>query len=277
MATMTTQTKLERETNAVMMGRTHLIISSGMTLSILSLSGQGITLPAAAVAVVSSLLPDIDEPNSLLLQKTMPKQLLQVIKLMLIAAGIVFIAYSYLQAFFVPFSYVIGVMMIAACFIHQRLFRQLLMAALGALMLYIGVEAGPWWATVGALLMVCSVLPHRGLTHSVYGVCIWGAVLYFASIPLDAPLWLSGVISYSLHLLCDVLTKHGIQPLPPLKWKWRLPIMSTGKFSGFLVESLCLTLTFVLMWNAFIMPLSDDAFAFLDGIKEKISAMWDTI
>jgi hypothetical protein len=38
-----------------------------------------------------------------------------------------------------------------------------------------------------------------------------------------------------------------------------------------------LTLTFVLMWNAFIMPLSDDAFAFLDGIKEKISAMWDTI
>ena len=47
-----------------MMGRAHLIISTGVTLSVMGMSGVPVTLPAAAVALVSSLLPDIDEPNS---------------------------------------------------------------------------------------------------------------------------------------------------------------------------------------------------------------------
>ncbi|MFD0679855.1 MULTISPECIES: metal-dependent hydrolase [unclassified Paenibacillus] len=259
-----------------MTGRTHLIVGSGVTLSVLSLIGQPITLPAAVVAIVSSLLPDIDEPNSLLLQKTMPKAVLNKIKLALVAAGVGFMIYCYFQSFYVPYSYGVGVLMIGAFLIHQRLFRQLLMIVLGGLLLYLGAEAGPWWGTIGALLMVCAVLPHRGLTHSVYGVAIWGAVLYFASIRLGESLWISGVMAYTLHLLCDMLTKHGIHPLPPLKWKFRLPLMSTGKFSGFLVESICITLTFVLVWHAFIAPMGDTMFGFFTHIKDRVSALWNT-
>jgi inner membrane protein len=219
-----------------MTGRTHLIVSTGVTLSVLQLMGQGVTLPGFAIALVSSLLPDIDEPNSLLLQKSIPKSLILKCKVGLAAAGIGFMGYAYIQTFFLPYSYVIGMMMIALCLVNQRLFRQLVMAALGGLLLYMGAEGGPWFAAIGALLMVCSVLPHRGLTHSVYGVLIWGGLLYAASVQLEIPLYVAGAVSYSLHLLCDAFTKHGVQLLPPAKWKLRIPLMSTGKFSGFLVE-----------------------------------------
>jgi inner membrane protein len=121
------------------------------------------------------------------------------------------------------------------------------------------------------------VLPHRGLTHSLYGILIWGGVLYFASLQLGVPLWIAGVSAYTLHLLCDMLTKHGIHPVPPLKWKWSIPLMSTGKFSGFLVESVCITLTFVLIWHAFVAPAGDAALGYFAQIKEKLSAMLDLV
>jgi inner membrane protein len=250
-----------------MTGRTHLIVSTGVTLSVLQLIGQSFTLPGFAIAIVSSLLPDIDEPNSLLLQKTIPKSLILKCKLLLAAGGLGFICYAYLQSFFLPYSYGIGLLMIAICMVNQRLFRQLLMAALGGLLLYMGADGGPWLAVMGALLMVCSVLPHRGLTHSLYGIVIWGGLLYAASVQLSIPLWQAGAISYSLHLLCDGFTKHGIQPLPPIKWKFKIPIMSTGKSSGFLVESICITLTFVLLWNAFVTPLGGQIMVVWDYIK----------
>jgi inner membrane protein len=239
-----------------MTGRTHLIVGTGVTLSVLQLAGQGITFPGIAIAVVSSLLPDIDEPNSLLLQKTVPKSLITKAKIGLAVSGLGLMIYAYMQAFFLPYSYVIGCLMIALCLANQRLFRQIVMASLGAVLLYIGAEAGPWFAAVGALLMVCAVLPHRGLTHSLYGVLIWGGLLYAASAQLGVPLWMSGAMAYTIHLLCDILTKHGIHPLPPFKWKLNIPLMSTGKFSGFLVENICITLTFVMLWNAFFAPLS---------------------
>lgn len=253
-----------------MTGKTHFIVSTGVTLSTLQLAGEPVTIPAAVVAVVSSLLPDIDEPNSLLLQKTMPKKLLNVIKLLLAAAAIGFIAYCYFFSFYTPYSYGAGALAVIMCLVNHRLFRQLLMILLGGLLLFVGMEAGPWWGTVGALLMVCALLPHRGLTHSVYGIAIWGGLLYYASVTLGVSVWMAGTISYTLHLLCDVLTKQGIHPLPPLKWKLTIPLMSTGKFSGFLVESICITLSFVLLWNAFVVPMGAATY----GLLEQLKAAW---
>ncbi|WP_259618690.1 metal-dependent hydrolase [Paenibacillus doosanensis] len=253
-----------------MTGRTHLLVSTGLTLSLLQLAGQGVSLPAAGVAVVSSLLPDIDEPNSLLLQKTMPKPLLLKLKLLFAAAGAGFILYSYLQSFYTPYSYAAGALLIMMCLVNQRLFRQLLMMLLGGVLLYLGASAGPWLGTAGALLMVCAVLPHRGLTHSVYGVLIWGGLLYYASLKLGVSLWMAGSVSYALHLLCDALTKQGIHPLPPWKWKLAVPLMSTGKFSGFLVESVCITVTFVLLWQTFVVPMGTATV----GLWEQVKNVW---
>jgi inner membrane protein len=256
-----------------MTGRTHLIVSTGVTVSVLQMTGLGVTIPGFVIALISSLLPDIDEPNSLLLQKSIPKSLILKCKIGLAAAAIGLSAYAYVQTLFLPYSYIISVMMIALCLVNQRLFRQLVMAALGGLLLYMGAEGGPWFAAIGALIMVCSVLPHRGLTHSVYGVLIWGGLLYAASIQLMMPLYMAGAVSYSLHLLCDAFTKHGVQLLPPAKWKLRIPIMSTGKFSGFLVENLFITLTIVLLWHAFMVPLGGQLWGIWDYLKNN-AAVW---
>jgi inner membrane protein len=238
-----------------MTGRTHLIVGTGVTLSVLQLIGQSITVAGIAIAVISSLLPDIDEPNSLLLQKTVPGSVIVKAKIGLAASGVGFMIYAYMKSLFFPYSYIIGCLMIALCFANHRLFRQILMASIGGMLLYLGAEAGPWFAACGALLMVCAVLPHRGLTHSIYGVLIWGGLLYAASTLLGVPLWMAGGTAYTIHLLCDVLTKNGIHPLPPFKWKLNIPLMSTGKFSGYLVENVCVTLTLVLLWRAFAEPI----------------------
>ncbi|WP_282935271.1 metal-dependent hydrolase [Paenibacillus sp. RC67] len=253
-----------------MTGRTHLVVGTGVTLSILQMTGQGVSLPVSAVALVSSLLPDIDEPNSMLLQKTMPKSLLTKLRWLFAIVGAGFIIYAYLQSFYTPYSYVAGALIIIMCLVNQRAFRQLLMVLLGGLLLYLGASAGPWWGTVGAMLMVCAVLPHRGMTHSIYGILIWGGLLYYASIMLNINLWMAGAISYSLHLICDVLTKQGIHPFPPLKFKLVIPLMSTGKFSGFIIESICITITFVLIWNAFIVPMGHTGLGLWEQVKTAI-------
>ncbi|XEC93729.1 hypothetical protein AB6A23_20585 [Paenibacillus tarimensis] len=52
-----------------MLGRSHLIISTGITCSLLEIANQSFTIPVAALTVISSLLPDIDEPHSLLVTR----------------------------------------------------------------------------------------------------------------------------------------------------------------------------------------------------------------
>lgn len=84
---------LERKI-VIMMGRAHLIISTGVTLSVMGMSGVPVTLPAAAVALVSALLPDIDEPNSLLVRKAIPSGLLRILQLAMIGAAIFVVFYG---------------------------------------------------------------------------------------------------------------------------------------------------------------------------------------
>ena len=60
-------------------------------------------------------------------------------------------------------------------------------------------------------------------------------------------------MSYALHLLADSLTQHGITPLPPLPFKLRLKLMSTGTKKGSAVEKVCIMLTLALFIYVFIL------------------------
>ncbi|MEK5280857.1 MULTISPECIES: hypothetical protein [Paenibacillus] len=55
-----------------------------ITISILGLADYKITVPVVAVIVVSSLHPDIDEPNSLLVSRELPTSLLRLLQGVLI-------------------------------------------------------------------------------------------------------------------------------------------------------------------------------------------------
>ena len=64
-------------------------------------------------------------------------------------------------------------------------------------------------------------------------------------------IWVAGGTAYAMHLLADSLTNRGIRPLPPLKWRIRVNLMSTGTKRGAVVENVCIVLTLILAWIAF--------------------------
>ncbi|MBT2293372.1 metal-dependent hydrolase [Paenibacillus albidus] len=235
-----------------MMGKSHLIISTGVTLSVMHLLGHEITIPAVAVTVVSALLPDIDEPNSLLVRKAIPEFLLKGLQAALIGAAI----YLYFAGVAEPpWNIALSLLVGSVSFLPDRRLRHLVMLLI-ALGLFAFAEAyDPWNVIAACVLVVSSIVPHRGLTHTLYSVVGWGALLYFASAGMQDgdSLWIAGGMSYALHLLADSLTQRGITPLPPLPFKLRFKLMSTGTKKGGAVENICIMLTLVLVLYAFVL------------------------
>ncbi|WP_340021828.1 metal-dependent hydrolase [Paenibacillus sp. FSL K6-1096] len=235
-----------------MMGKSHLVISTGVTLSAMSLLGLQITIPAVAVAVVSSLLPDIDEPNSMLVRKAVPEFLLRILQVSLIGAAI----YLYFAGIAEPpWNIALALLVGSVSFLPSRRLRHLVMLLI-ALALFAFADAyDPWNYIAACVLVVASVVPHRGITHTLYAVAGWGALLYFVSPGMEdgGSLWIAGSLSYGLHLLADSLTQRGITPLPPIPLKLRLKLMSTGTKKGSAVEKVCVMLTLALAVYVFVL------------------------
>ncbi|MFC7681215.1 metal-dependent hydrolase [Paenibacillus sp. GCM10028914] len=234
-----------------MMGRAHLVISTGVTLSVMGLTEIPVTLPAAAVAVVSSLLPDIDEPNSILVRTAIPTGLLRVLQLALIA-GAIFI-YFYGQDY-APWNLALAGLIAVVSFLPGRTLRHIVMFMIGLGLLQFGHSFSPWNIIAGSVLMISSLVSHRGLTHSLYAVAGWTFLLYFGAegIAEGVSIWVAGGLSYGLHLAADMLTNRGIRPLPPLKFRIKFKLMSTGSKWGKTVENMCMVLTLILLWYVFI-------------------------
>ncbi|WP_238652557.1 metal-dependent hydrolase [Paenibacillus piscarius] len=235
-----------------MMGKSHLVISTGVTLSAMSLLGLQITIPAVAVAVVSSLLPDIDEPNSMLVRTAVPESLLRILQVSLIGAAI----YLYFAGIAEPpWNIALALLVGSVSFLPSRRLRHLVMLLI-ALALFAFADAyDPWNYIAACVLVVASVVPHRGITHTLYAVAGWGALLYFVSPGMEdgGSLWIAGSLSYGLHLLADSLTQRGITPLPPIPVKLRLKLMSTGTKKGSAVEKVCVMLTLALAVYVFVL------------------------
>ncbi|WP_310550888.1 metal-dependent hydrolase [Paenibacillus glufosinatiresistens] len=248
-----------------MMGRSHLVIGTGVTLSLMELAGYRITIPAIAVAAVSSVLPDIDEPNSMLVRGALPPWLIRVLQLVLLAAGIGLYWQGGLEW---PWNLTLSLLVASVAFLPGRRLRQLamLLAALG--LMAFAERFDPWNYVIGGVLVLATLVPHRGLTHTFYATGAWALLLYAAGGGLAAGsglpelrlgadprhLWIAGGLSYLLHLLADAMTQRGITPLPPLPLKLRLKLMSTGTKQGSAVEKVCVLLTAALAMYAFVLP-----------------------
>lgn len=234
-----------------MMGRAHLVISTGVTLSVMGLTGIPITLPAAAVAVVSSLLPDIDEPNSILVRTAIPTGLLRVLQLTLVAVSI--FLYFYGQDY-APWNLALAGLIAVVSFLPGRTLRHIVMFMIGLGLLQFGQAFSPWNTIAGCVLMISTLVSHRGLTHSLYAVAGWTLLLYYGTggTVEGESLWIAGGLSYALHLAADMLTNRGIRPLPPLKFRVKFKLMSTGSKWGNTVENICIVLTLILLWYVFI-------------------------
>ncbi|MGU3473212.1 metal-dependent hydrolase [Paenibacillus sp. D51F] len=231
-----------------MMGKSHLVISTGVTLSVLGLADEKITLPVAAVTAVSALLPDIDEPNSLLVSRAIPTRFLRFLQFALVGLGV--FLYFFGQAF-TPWNIVLAVLVGTVSLMPTRSLRNVVMVLIGAGLILFGHAFIPWNYIIGSLLIICALLPHRGLTHTAFGLLGWTALLYFATTDYGHTLWIAGGLSYLLHLLADSVTNRGIRPLPPFEWRLKLNLMSTGTWKGSVVEGGFVLLTFVLVYFVF--------------------------
>ncbi|MEB9892790.1 metal-dependent hydrolase [Bacillus cereus] len=236
-----------------MMGRSHLVISTGITLSVLGLAGKEITLPVIGIAAVSGLLLDIDEPNSLLMSRALPTRFLRIVQISLIVLG--FFVHFYGMAF-APWNTVLAILIGLVSFMPTRSLRNIVMVLFGIGLVGFGTSFVPWNYIIGSILVICALVPHRGVTHTVYGVIAWTILLFCATHTYGNELWIAGGLSYFLHLAADALTNRGIRPLPPFKFRLRLRLMSTGKWSGTVVESICIGLTIIFMWSVFFRSIS---------------------
>lgn len=231
-----------------MMGRSHLVIGTGVTLSLLSITHQEITLPVVGVAILSSILPDIDEPNSLLVTKAIPTRLLRLLQLLLVALA----AYILVKGnSFAPWNILLSVPVAIILFMPTRTLRNICMLIIGICIALFLSSISPWNLIIGSTLIVCSLLPHRGLTHSIYGLLAWTVMLFCATYTYGNSIWIAGGISYTLHLLTDSITNRGIRPIPPFKFRLKLNLMSTGTWKGNIVENICIGLTILLVWITF--------------------------
>jgi inner membrane protein len=236
-----------------MMGKSHLMISTGITLSVLGLADEKITLPIAAVTAVSALLPDIDEPNSLLVSRAIPTRFIRLLQLALIGLGV--FLYFFGQEF-APWNTVLAVLVAVVSLMPSRSLRNVVMVLIGVGLILFGHTFIPWNFIIGSLLIICTLLPHRGLTHTLYGVIGWSTLLYFSTSGYGNTLWIAGGLSYLLHLFADSLTNRGIRPLPPFNWRLKLNLMSTGTWKGSIVEGGFVILTFALVYMVFFRHIS---------------------
>lgn len=229
-----------------MMGRAHLVISTGLSVSVLSLTGHEITLPVVAVAALSSLLTDIDEPNSLLVSRAISKRVIRVFQLLLLlaAAGICF-----LGKVLTPWNFAVALFIMTFTMLPSRRIKNVIMLLGGFGLLTLGGQFTPWHYIAGAILIIVPFLPHRGLTHTLYGLTGWTLILFFAT--GDRSIWLAGCLSYMLHILADAITNRGVRILPPFQFVLRFRVMSTGTFKGAMVEYLCMGATIGVVWFTF--------------------------
>ncbi|MCQ4086644.1 metal-dependent hydrolase [Saccharibacillus sp. JS10] len=226
-----------------MMGKAHFIIGTGVSLSVLALTGAPVTLGAIAIAGISSLLPDIDHPNSILVTRALPDRLLRILQSAMLLIGAALLFYAPVPQ---PWNSVLAAIAVVAMFLPEQALRKGAFVLIGLAIIILGEHYAPWNRMGGILLIVFSLAPHRGITHTLYAVAAWTLLLYGLTGSHGQSIWLAGGLGYSIHLICDSLTKNGIRPLPPLKWKLRFALMTTGKKSGKRIERIGIWITIIL-------------------------------
>ncbi|OMF27580.1 metal-dependent hydrolase [Paenibacillus sp. FSL H8-0548] len=208
-----------------MTGKSHLIIGAavGAAASIY----YPFTLEHAAlyiaVAGFSALCADLDGPSMLSSKLTKLSKLIREFTLWsgVLLAGIICLYFFTEQS---PSPLYIGVA--AAFFLlglvaKQGVIRNVLASAVGGIVMYAGYYYHMNWLIGFGLFSVWAPwLKHRGMTHTIWVVPIWGAI----GLGLENQLQIEGIsivsmLGYLSHLIADTLTPSGVKWLYPLTKK----------------------------------------------------------
>lgn len=208
-----------------MTGKTHLAIGAavGAAASIyypFTLEHAALYL---AVAGFSALSADLDGPSMLSTNLGKVSKLIRELTLWsgFLLAGIISYYFFTDQS---PSPVYIGVA--AAVFLlglvaKQGVIRNVLASAVGCIVMYAGYYYQMNWL-IGFGLFAAWVpwLKHRGMTHTIWAIPIWGAIGW----GLENQLQIEGImivamLGYFSHLVADTLTPAGVKWLYPLTKK----------------------------------------------------------
>ncbi|MFD2115572.1 metal-dependent hydrolase [Paenibacillus yanchengensis] len=207
-----------------MKGKTHLIIgvAIGTIAAMHHLPEQNNSLYYIGVAAFSALAADLDGPSILSSKLTKLSKFIRSFALWGSIIYFAIIAYMYFMSMHVPLLLAGGA--IAALLIgltmKQGIIRNALVSVIGLYCIYHGITNNQQWLVgLGIFIAWAPWLKHRGLTHTIWVIPMWGWIGW----GLEQQLAINGLantamIGYLSHLIADTLTPSGVKWLFPI-WK----------------------------------------------------------
>ncbi|MFC5648150.1 metal-dependent hydrolase [Paenibacillus solisilvae] len=208
-----------------MKGSTHLAI--GAAIGVASAAYYPFTFQNAAlyitVASFSALSADLDGTSMLSSKINKVSKLLRELLLwggILLAAAVVYLYFAR-DYFNVNLSAVAVMGFLIGFITKEGVMRNALVSAVGAAI----IGAGWYWQLnwlmgFGLFIAWAPWLNHRGMTHTVWAIVIWGTIGYGLEnqIHVDGVMIVS-VIGYASHLVADTLTPAGVKWFYPISKK----------------------------------------------------------
>ncbi|WP_029192776.1 metal-dependent hydrolase [Paenibacillus harenae] len=205
-----------------MTGKTHLAIGAFVGAASAAYFSFGLEQAAyfIGVSAFSALSADLDGPSMLSSKLGKLSKLIREAALWGGALFLGIIAYYYLTGR--PISPLLGLSGAAAFLLglvmKQGFIRNALVSVVGAAFMYAGYRNQMIWL-IGFGLFVAWVpwLKHRGMTHTIWAVPIWGAIAWGLEKQLQIEgLAITAMLGYLSHLIADTLTPSGVKWLYPI-------------------------------------------------------------
>ncbi|MFD0961531.1 metal-dependent hydrolase [Paenibacillus chungangensis] len=208
-----------------MRGKTHLAIGAaiGGVASVYYTSGNmawGESVYYIAVAAFSALSADLDGPSMLTSRITKLSRHIRTWVLWISIIYLAIIGYLYLTA--QPVSMTMTGLAFAGLLIglvmKQGVLRNTMVSLVGGYLIYQGLIADRTWLMgLGAFIVWAPWLKHRGMTHTVWVLPIWGWLGWGMEQDLGMEgLGMTALLGYMSHLAADTLTPSGVKWLYPL-------------------------------------------------------------
>ncbi|CAH1197575.1 hypothetical protein PAECIP111893_00827 [Paenibacillus plantiphilus] len=205
-----------------MKGTTHLAI--GAAIGVAASIYYPFTVNNAAlyltVASFSALSADLDGTSLLSSKLGKLSKLLRELFLwggMLLLAAVAYFYYIG-EPLSREYALISGAIFLLGMITKQGVIRNALVSAIGCALMIVGLSyAMNWLIGLGLFIAWAPWLSHRGMTHTVWAVLIWGAIGW----GLEQQLHVAGITAVSVagylsHLLADTLTPSGVRWLYPL-------------------------------------------------------------
>jgi inner membrane protein len=206
----------------IMKGSTHLAIGAaiGVAASLYYPFNLNNTSLYLSVSVMSALSADLDGPSVLSGKLGKLSKLLRELALWTGALLLAGVAYLYFNEDRIdPVYATIAVILSLLGFITKEgSIRNALVSLVGCGLLYAGwITKQNWLMGFGLFVIWVPWLAHRGMTHTVWALLLWGAIGW----GLEQQLQIEGIMvvsiaGYASHLLADTLTPAGVKWLYPL-------------------------------------------------------------